>query len=144
MTWIPIKGSNNAPKLPAGEYYIGDPCYALKDEDYDETAINGDGFYTDGENILCIFSTAYGDGCYRDTKGRIYGVDSGTLSVIPRKVCDEVTLGTVVVFKNEFIVGCSGEGKLWVEDPENPDNSFEIPTAGEDSEEDEDDDDEDD
>lgn len=68
-------------------FYIGDPCYVLPDEIYDE--IWGeeynfiDGKITVNEFSFLVHGTAYGDGEYFDNIGTSYGVDSGTLSVIP-------------------------------------------------------------
>lgn len=89
--------------LPAGTYIVGDPCYHVHDEswsgllefaDYfggctclgyfkkaDRGAESGDEYGT-----VVAFSTAYGDGSYHDQSGREYGVDSGTIGIIPK--CD--------------------------------------------------------
>lgn len=68
-------------------FYIGDPCYVLPDDIYDE--IWGEEYnFIDGKiNVsdfaFLVHGTAYGDGEYFDNIGTSYGVDSGTLSVIP-------------------------------------------------------------
>jgi len=76
--------------MPAGRYYIGDLCYVLRDEVWDEVCgilssldRGYDGKFTlkDGRNFV-IFGTAYGDGCYNDFMGRRYFVDSGTLGCV--------------------------------------------------------------
>lgn len=68
-------------------FYIGDPCYVLDDSIYhgiwgnehnfEDGVIEADGYE------FAVFGTAYGDGCYEDGDGNEYGVDSGTISVIP-------------------------------------------------------------
>ena len=72
--------------FPAGEYYIGDFCYLLDNEDYDEIVCS---FLYDDEpyqykkfNFL-FGGTAYGDGQYSDNQGNsCYSVDSGTIGII--------------------------------------------------------------
>ena len=72
--------------FPAGEYYIGDFCYLLDSEDYDDIVCS---FQYDNEpyqykkfNFL-FGNTAYGDGQYSDNQGNsCYSVDSGTIGII--------------------------------------------------------------
>ena len=83
-------------------FYFGDPCYALKEELYDEWLNWGDEnekmngrwdnngkFVHNGKDIMVVDSTAYGDGCYQGTRLMPYGVDAGCLAVIPLEFCDE-------------------------------------------------------
>jgi hypothetical protein len=79
-------------KMPAGVYYVGDPCYVLserfgyswddvlKKTDYFESSWSGVYEY-DGVKMF-VSSTAYGDGTYRDSEGRSYDVDAGLLCCI--------------------------------------------------------------
>ena len=76
--------------VPAGFYWVGDPCYTIPDEDwmawleaanYQEEgdlleADLGDGKYAVG------LSTAYGDGSYNDRQGREYFVDAGLIGLV--------------------------------------------------------------
>ena len=91
--------------FPAGEYYIGDPCYIIPDEDWAELCINtnhwgagnepepnfDDGlFQWNGRTCFATF-TAYGDGCYGNRKGdAMVGVDSGLIGIVPLKKEDEI------------------------------------------------------
>lgn len=73
-------------KLPAGTYYVGDLCYVLSDEDYDEIVCtfqynDGDVHTVKGFTFAWI-STAYGDGCYTDSKGNEYPVDAGLIGIL--------------------------------------------------------------
>jgi len=84
--------------FPAGEYYIGDPCYLIPDEDWDGVleATNffgvGDGdaidfddglYHWNGRTCFTAF-TKHGDGCYGNKCGSVkVGVDSGTIGIIP-------------------------------------------------------------
>lgn len=87
--------------MPAGEYYIGDLCYVIDDEVWDEVVdciypshtAEAVGKFTlkDGREFV-IFSTAYGDGVYSDNRGNSkYGVDSGTIGCINLKDIPNVT-----------------------------------------------------
>lgn len=75
-------------KIPAGTYYLGDPCYAVPDSEWgsllDSTDCfgNPEGFLSDGTRVVA-FGTYYGDGEYYDQFGRDYGVDAGLIGLIP-------------------------------------------------------------
>lgn len=69
-------------------FYIGDICYVLNDDIYDgiwgKIGQYQDGEYaTGGGNKFAMASTAYGDGCYGDDYGNVYGVDAGVLGLVP-------------------------------------------------------------
>lgn len=86
--------------MPAGKYYVGDLCYVMTDEQWDEVcklmfpypdsgpnfnkAVHGFFRLNDGTEF-CIYGTAYGDGVYVDGHGREYYVDSGTLGCVNTK-----------------------------------------------------------
>lgn len=77
-------------------FYVGDPCYVLSDEIYrnfwGEVCNWKDGIYSvpTTEEQFAISGTAYGDGEYFDEYGRAYGVDSGTLSIIPLELVEDI------------------------------------------------------
>lgn len=83
---------------PAGKYYIGDLCYALKDDVYKSCWGKHDyqpGTFTVDANIngqTCKFSvnhTTWGDGFYRDSvSGNFYAVDAGVIGIVPLELCD--------------------------------------------------------
>lgn len=94
-------------KLPAGSYYIGDPCYvidrakwgALIDQNpgvvmgVTDKAIDFEG------HKLWMHKTRYGDGGYYDQHGAEYSVDSGLLAAVPLVLCERTgweRLGCVV------------------------------------------------
>ena len=69
-------------------YYVGDLCYVMHDE-WNEVC-NTVGFdneddaeheLEDGRKFL-FYTTAWGDGQYTDTEGRLYSVDSGSIGAI--------------------------------------------------------------
>lgn len=79
--------------LPAGTYYIGDPCYVIPDAEWDGVLQTSGYFGHDDHKRGGIFqhrglwyaaySTRYGDGTYRDGSNRAYPVDSGTIGAVP-------------------------------------------------------------
>lgn len=86
----------------AGEYYIGDPCYVMADENWDETlkqtgCFGYEPFAGYDDEIFDLygrqcwaFNTLYGDGCYKDGKNKKYYVDSGMLGIVPFDACDQL------------------------------------------------------
>lgn len=98
--------------MPAGSYYIGDLCYVITGDKWDEVCSlmfesdhNGrDGEYTlaDGTRFA-ILGTAHGDGEYLDGSGHQYPVDSGTIGcVLAEKVNDKLSGGHVLDIPHEF------------------------------------------
>jgi hypothetical protein len=77
--------------LPAGRYYIGDLCYAMKDTIYDGIFGGNDyayGYYTMKNGCFLVNGTAYGDGSYQGTNGFDYGVDAGIIGIASLSVCN--------------------------------------------------------
>lgn len=75
--------------LPAGDYYVGDPCYCF-DEAWEDLLAPVDVrsralLETDiGDYAFTAACTAYGDGVYRDPcYAFAFGVDAGILGVVP-------------------------------------------------------------
>lgn len=111
--------------LPAGEYFIGDLCYIvpndywndLCDQWFDKTKDGVVAQYTQKDETLITvyaFSTAYGDGTYVGSDGFKYGVDAGLIGIMP--VTSEVKyegregdLYTRVKFDKEFMIATNGE-----------------------------------
>jgi hypothetical protein len=94
-------------KLPAGEYYIGDPCYVIDDWNafcqiwfsMDEGVMDFDG------HDMCVFSTQYGDGCFEASDGTLLGVDAGLIAAVPMVLCtrgEVEDMGAVVTFDKKF------------------------------------------
>ncbi len=107
--------------LPAGTYVVGDPCYTMghdlwrgfleaSDPDcfVDRTSNMAQvaSATVDGFQIVSI-STAYGDGRYEDGAGNTYGVDSGSLGLVPIGFVEKYgilppkTASTVTTFDTE-------------------------------------------
>lgn len=70
-------------------FYIGDICYVLDDKVYSEWLRHGfdksRGYFDvpDRGFGFAVDYTREGDGCYRDSSGRYYGVDAGVIGVVP-------------------------------------------------------------
>jgi hypothetical protein len=103
--------------VPAGKYYLGDPCYSLQDgtDNWGNVLDASDCFhkpYIKGKKMAVAFGTAFGDGEYFDQHGNAYPVDSGMIGLVP------VSMATVKkptgVQKVEFKspVECTKEGGL--------------------------------
>lgn len=72
-------------------FYFGDPCYVLKDADYNEWDKQLD--YENGAVEInglhwLVHETLYGDGEYNLSDGNKAGVDSGSLALVPLELCD--------------------------------------------------------
>jgi hypothetical protein len=111
--------------MKAGKYYIGDLCYVLSNEDWDEVCeltingnecLSGEFQFKDGRPFA-MYNTKYGDGVYRDQFGNEYSVDSGTIGCI---LVDHITkreydnlneLGNIVDMEHEFDT-CSSNGLI--------------------------------
>jgi hypothetical protein len=89
--WTFTTSNNIRTTLPPGEYYIGDLCYVLGDNVYDNI-FGGTGYemgiYTEkatGRTFL-VGSTAYGDGEYRGSDGNKFAVDAGIIGICPKSL----------------------------------------------------------
>lgn len=101
--------------LPAGKYFVGDPCYFVPNEEWDnfcDTLFTTDDT-TDTKTITILDykcqcqHTMYGDGSYRGDNGLEYDVDAGLLGAVPEVLCN--TVGDyekrhLITFKEPFAV----------------------------------------
>ena len=104
--------------FPAGQYYIGDLCYVMSDDEWDEVCkltikdrkcLEGIFTMKDGRTFA-LFHTAWGDGVYSSNMGTSHSVDSGTIGCIlksaitvkedPQKIRN---LGAFRRFRSQFI-----------------------------------------
>lgn len=106
--------------LPAGKYYIGDPCYVVPNNLWGKLIDSTGCFGLNLENVenwndgkffyrglpCFVNGTAYGDGVYYDGNGTKYGVDAGLLGIMPVEVCKKsgLKLGRVVEISEPFEV----------------------------------------
>lgn len=104
--------------LPAGKYYIGDPCYVIDERlwsDFCNVTMRGDediamnGCIIDFQGHKCfVCATNSGDGTYTDQMQREYDVDSGLIGAIPMALVIRKgweTCGHTFITPDEFSVG---------------------------------------
>ena len=102
--------------MPAGKYYVGDLCYVMSDDEWEEfcsITINGNKVI-DGEfqmkdgRLFATYGTAYGDGVYNDQYGNSYSVDAGLIGCIgvkdirAEKYENLLDLGSIMEFDKSF------------------------------------------
>ena len=99
--------------LPAGKYYIGDPCYVIDHEKWKEflqpfweLTDPGRGGVFDFDGYQCAtFYTRYGDGAYKlEPSGGYLPVDAGCIGCIPLALMVEGSEdgGAIVEFDRAF------------------------------------------
>lgn len=101
---------------PAGEYFLGDPCYAVPRDDWMPWLEAADFRNNDLLTLVAAvpssgawvvgFNTQDGDGVYPGTDERNYAVDAGLIGLVPRAIItatDEELqrLGSFVTFTSE-------------------------------------------
>lgn len=85
--------------MPAGKYWIGDPCYVfpndgLMSDKWEELLAKVNFFEItygelDGGKIkVWAASTAYGDGRYVGSNGKAFPVDAGLIGIVPQETVD--------------------------------------------------------
>ena len=114
-------------EVPAGKYVLGDPCYAVPHDKWNELLESCSCFnnpigrfstYNRGSTIIhsaVAFGTRWGDGCYRGTDGNFYPVDAGLIGLVPLSASSNELrddLSTVVTFDKPTICSTDGKGKL--------------------------------
>jgi len=103
--------------LPAGEYYIGDPCYVIEAwDDFLEPFwdTNGGGIFDFDGYDCCVFQTQYGDGRYPASDGSSLPVDAGIIGAIPAVLMTtgDFEEGTRVSFNRPFECSRDDDGRL--------------------------------
>jgi hypothetical protein len=87
-----LTSKSNSVKVPAGKYWLGDPCYVIEADDWSKVC---EAFYADENrgksivrvdlgngNLVVLCQTAWGDGEYRSSKNHVIPVDSGTIGLV--------------------------------------------------------------
>ena len=85
--------------MPPGTYLLGDPAYTTY-RLYKPNP-NTPVFHIWGRKVLW-FWTSYGDGSYLGSDGNLYGVDSGSLGLVPSEVATGNILAAEVTFAEPF------------------------------------------
>ena len=109
--------------MPAGKYYVGDLCYVMTDEEWDEVCGllfegRSDHGCNEGEFTLkdgrrfASYHTEYGDGRYESNMWTDHSVDSGGIGCIRLEdirrgdTFDDIkTFGAVMNFPVDFVTG---------------------------------------
>lgn len=78
--------------VPAGRYFLGDPCYTVPNNLWGTLLQSCDFFdqpigEVNGHKVLA-FPTAQGDGLYEDQNGHEYPVDAGLIGLVPEALVD--------------------------------------------------------
>lgn len=130
--------------LKAGTYYVGDLCYVMSREEWDQLHPmlfpTRDSSMVEGEHEIngkkiAIYGTAHGDGSYDDQHYNEYGVDSGSIGCIlvsdadPDLLKEINDLGHIHEFKNNFYTSTDGSvltfGSIEIDtDPRDDDEDF--------------------
>jgi hypothetical protein len=113
--------------VPAGIYVIGDPCYAVPNDDWDDLLESCNYFqnpigyvkrnFTHKVFVLA-FGTKWGDGCYRGTDDKEYPVDAGLIGLVPVEIVEGLADhdgdydGVIVKFDKPTLCIDDGSGKL--------------------------------
>lgn len=114
---------SNTMTMPAGKYWIGDPCYIFPhtgplENKWDELLAEVDFFEVsygeldDGKIKVWAASTAYGDGTYVGSNGKAFPVDAGLIGIAPQETVDYLGrsdndldyAGLFIEFKEPFVV----------------------------------------
>ena len=109
--------------LPAGKWWIGDPCYIFPHKGpmggkWDDLLAEVDFFdvsygeLDDGKIKVWAASTAYGDGRYVGSNGKAFPVDAGLIGIVPQETVDYLGrtdndldyLGLFIEFTEPFLV----------------------------------------
>lgn len=113
--------------MPAGRYYIGDLCYVMDDDEWDEfcsitikgnECLDGEFVMRDGRKFA-TYGTRWGDGEYCDQQGNRYGVDAGLIGCIrvedirANKYPDIERLGAIHEFATDFVTGGGRGSRNW-------------------------------
>ena len=108
--------------MPAGKYYVGDLCYVMTDDEWQQVCartiqgnkiVDGE-FELDDGRRFAIYGTAYGDGEYYDQYGHTYSVDAGSIGCIlmsdirANKYDNILDLGAVQEFAEPFETDSQG------------------------------------
>ena len=97
--------------LPAGRYYVGDPCYVIDEDWSDFSNITDESGLTEWKGLELLVVNTGGDGCW--THGEeTYGVDAGMLAVVPIELLDQdpTGKGAIVELTDDTEVGYIEQG----------------------------------
>lgn len=142
--------------IEAGQYWIGDPCYVLSEEMYDEmiNSVNDDQFdyqYEVNGHTITVLHTEYGDGEFPASSSRAkfhrVAVDSDQIAAVPMALInpnnenlqfgfvDTLLAGTAYRDdQGELFFSCASVATGWEEEEEAEEESYEEPESYEEAE----------
>jgi hypothetical protein len=136
-----MENSSDRYTLPAGKYYLGDPCYVWPDDlwmDFCHELENSALIDTKGYGYAVALSTAYGDGVYPGNHGLPdLGVDAGLIGLVPLQYVIEHGEGLETAEKLGAIVEFDTSVEVWDEDGTLHFGAYEVYTACDEDEEEE-------
>jgi len=111
--------------VPAGKYVLGDPCYAVPDENWDELLESCNYFenpvgyirlddFPMNKTFILAFPTRWGDGQYEGSNGMSYPVDAGLIGLVPVDIAKDLEshYQNIVTFTKDTVCSHDGSGKL--------------------------------
>lgn len=113
--------------MQAGKYYVGDLCYVMTNDEWDEfcsitikdnDCLDGEFEFADGRKFA-TYGTKWGDGEYSDQYGNRYSVDAGLIGCIrvedirANKYENIAELGAIMKFETDFVTGGGREDRNW-------------------------------
>lgn len=123
---VKINLTSESITVPAGTYYVGDPCYTAGQDDYawqkwcNTVPDNGEVLAATYNGFPVIgLHTAHGDGTFYDADGFEYGVDAGMIGVVPVELIEKMGVevdsrdyGQIVEFLEETKLVRHSDGVL--------------------------------
>jgi len=111
--------------VPAGSYVLGDPCYAVPDEKWDEL-LESCNYFQSPIGYICFddfrvnktfilgFPTRWGDGEYHGNNGKSYPVDAGLIGLVPVDIVEDLDAHKefIVTFSKDTLCTNDGSGEL--------------------------------
>jgi hypothetical protein len=111
--------------VPAGNYVLGDPCYAVPDDKWDELLESCNYFenpvgyirfddFPMNKTFILGFPTRWGDGQYEGSNGMSYPVDAGLIGLVPVDIAKDLEshYQNIVTFTKDTVCSHDGSGKL--------------------------------
>jgi len=115
MNEMYVMAADYTVKVPAGKYWLGDPCYSVPENLWSPLLDSCEIFNlpigkvtkNGQEYEVLAFGTAYGDGCYTDQDGHSFPVDAGLIGLTPAGLADDQPFGSLLVeFTEETKCSC--------------------------------------